>query len=124
MGMRKVYDLVSVCGKYQDSQTGEEKSRYSNHGCIMKDDESGRIAVKLENMPLPQIGKDGFPSIWLSAFSSSKNNQQGGQSRGNPNARVSNRQHPPQTRYQHNDDPPPSDNGNFDDGQEDDPIPF
>lgn len=124
MGMRKVYDLVSVCGKYQDSQTGEEKSRYSNHGCIMKDDESGRIAVKLENMPLPQIGKDGFPSIWLSAFSSSKNNQQGGQSRGNPNAKLNTRQHPPQTRYQHNDDPPPSDNGNFDNGQEDDTIPF
>lgn len=49
--MRKKYDLVATVGTYKDRQTGEEKKRYMQCGCIFES-EDGRMAIKLDGLPV------------------------------------------------------------------------
>lgn len=54
--------------EYTDNQTGDRKKAWHEVGIALSD-ATGRItSVKLEVMPLPKAGRDGYPEIWLNLF--------------------------------------------------------
>jgi len=62
MAMRKYMDAVVTTGEYTNQQ-GETKKRYLNVGVLLKDDQSGRMCLKLEAMPIPRDG-----ACWIGFF--------------------------------------------------------
>ena len=50
--MRKAYDAVATVGTYTDSETGQEKKRRLNVGVVLKDDQTGRMCMKLDALPV------------------------------------------------------------------------
>jgi len=76
MTMRATHDVVVTTGIWNDN--GKDKKKYSNVGTLFTDDQTGRMSMKLTVTPMPKIGKEGFPEVWLSFFQKDKSRQQGG----------------------------------------------
>jgi hypothetical protein len=69
--MRKYLEAVATVGTYKDRETGEEKKRRLNVGTLFRDDETGRLSLKLEAVP---VGKDW--SGWIDLFEPNGERQQ------------------------------------------------
>ena len=67
MAMKLFKEVKVSTGEYTNAQ-GEEKKSYSKVGILLKDDDNGRMAIKLDTLPMGQIGNDGKMACWLSLF--------------------------------------------------------
>jgi len=68
MAFHKVKDIAVVTGSYNDN--GQSKNRYKNVGCVMKDDEDGRVFMLMDRSfnPAGVPFKQGTDQIALSLF--------------------------------------------------------
>ena len=64
--MAKIFDVMAAGGQYQSG--GETKTRWIRCGAMFKNDETGRISIKLESLPVGTSNDDGEGGIWLSCF--------------------------------------------------------
>jgi hypothetical protein len=62
MTMRKTHEAKVSIGEYNG------KKVYSRVGTMFTDDQTGNMSLKLDVLPFPKIGKDGFPCVWVSIF--------------------------------------------------------
>ncbi len=61
MSMTPIRKVVAVTGTYV--KDGQEKKRYTNVGTLFKDSDDGRIAIKLDSIPVgPEF------SGWLNCY--------------------------------------------------------
>ena len=59
--MKKIKDITVVTGSYTN-KSGEEKKRYQNIGSVFED--NGNLKIKLDVMPLPKGGWDGWANCY------------------------------------------------------------
>jgi hypothetical protein len=59
--MKKIKDITVVTGSYTN-KNGEEKKRYQNIGSVFED--NGNLKIKLDVMPLPKGGWDGWANCY------------------------------------------------------------
>ena len=64
MASKKIYDVVTSTGTYNDPQTGEEKKRWLTVGVVFKND-AGYVSMKLDAIPAKR-NEEG--DMWLSLF--------------------------------------------------------
>lgn len=62
--MKLIGDLTCPAGKYNDPQTGEEKTRWMKCGVVLENAE-GELRVKLEAIPVGVAAEGG---LWFSVF--------------------------------------------------------
>ena len=87
MAMRKVYDACVSTGER------DGKKFWSRVGSVFRSDD-GRMALKLDVLPMPKTGRDGYPEIWVSFFEP-RDGQQAQPQQGEPYRQVV-----PQQQYQ------------------------
>ncbi len=68
-------DVCSKTGTYND-QNGNQKSRYTKIGSWFQDDQ-GRISIKMDALPVPQLDQQGRLGCWLSLFHKQDDQQTG-----------------------------------------------
>lgn len=51
MAMHKAGDLVASVGKFKDAE-GREAKRWCKVGVLMRDEQTGRMSIKLEAIPI------------------------------------------------------------------------
>jgi hypothetical protein len=85
MAMKKTHDAVYAGEKYQDRQSGEEKTRYINMGVLFTRDD-GSLTCKVEILPVGFNGWINFypPKEHDNAKQASRAGQAANQARGNP----------------------------------------
>ena len=96
--MKKTHDLVATVGEYQDKQSGEMKKRYVNCGVVLTDEETGRMSIKLETVPVSPEW-----SGWFSLFEprdKDGNRPQGQQARQQPQQQAQPQQQQQQQQHQ------------------------
>jgi hypothetical protein len=59
--MKKIKDITVVTGSYINKM-GEEKKRYQNIGTVFED--NGNLKIKLDVIPLPKGGWDGWANCY------------------------------------------------------------
>ena len=64
MASKKIYDVVTSTGTYNDPQTGEEKKRWLTVGVVFQND-AGYVSMKLDAIPTKR-NEEG--DMWLSLF--------------------------------------------------------
>jgi predicted RNA-binding protein with PUA-like domain len=64
MASRKIYDVVTSTGTYNDPQTGEEKKRWLTVGVVFEND-AGYVSMKLDAIPAK---RNEHGEMWLSLF--------------------------------------------------------
>jgi len=68
MTMRRWKEIKVSTGEYTNGQ-GEQKKSYAKVGVLFKDDQDPeRLSIKLDVLPMGQIGNDGKMNCWLSVF--------------------------------------------------------
>ncbi len=66
--MRRWKEIKVSTGEYTNGQ-GEQKKSYAKIGVLFKDDQDPeRLSIKLDVLPMGQIGNDGKMNCWLSVF--------------------------------------------------------
>ncbi|MGB1147543.1 MAG: hypothetical protein ACPG4M_06585 [Alphaproteobacteria bacterium] len=68
MSMKPIRRAVAACGKY--IKNGEEKTRYQRVGTLFKDDQDGRLSLKIDAIP---VGA-GFEG-WVNFYELDENRQ-------------------------------------------------
>jgi len=63
--MPKIFDVMAPIGKYNDPNTGQEKTRWLKCGMIVKT-QAGKMALKLDAMPVAPVTEEG--GLWLQLF--------------------------------------------------------
>ena len=66
--MSKLYDVMYPNGKYNDPETGQEKTRWMKCGMIVAT-QAGKVALKLDALPAnPSPNQNGEGGLWLQCF--------------------------------------------------------
>ena len=63
--MPKTHDIMAPIGKYNDPQTGVEKTRWLKCGMIVTT-QAGKMAIKLDALPVAPMTEEG--GLWLQCF--------------------------------------------------------
>ena len=63
--MAKLYDVMAPIGKYNDPNTGQEKTRWLKCGMVVQT-QAGKMALKLDAMPVAPVTEEG--GLWLQLF--------------------------------------------------------
>lgn len=66
MSMKYYGDVCSTTGEYE--KDGQTKKRSVKIGAAFQDDQTGRISIKLEALPMCKVDDKGYPCAWLSIF--------------------------------------------------------
>ena len=64
--MSKLFDVVFPEAEYTDPSTGQQKTRWKNCGAVIRNDATGKTALKLDSLPVnPKPNQDGQGGLWF-----------------------------------------------------------